>query len=96
MKRGREEEDEFERFLEACGKYGDVKQVQDFIERGIDVNAVDRWIDGTALHKAARCGRVDVVKYCFRTVRIWMLSADQNVPRFTVQLHMDMLRLQKC
>ena len=45
MKRGREEEfdkKDIWRFLKAC-KDGDVKQVRDFIRRGIDVNLKDKF-----------------------------------------------------
>ena len=43
MKRGREEEEKFydiERFHDAC-KNGDMSTVQEFFERGVDVNALD-------------------------------------------------------
>ena len=62
MKRGREEEDENEiwRFFNAC-ENGDVDIVQEFIERGFDLNAV-HGDNRTALHYAAEYGRVDVAK----------------------------------
>ena len=63
MKRGREEEEDFdendiERFHEAC-KDGNVKEVQDFITRGINVN-LKCTSKPTALHYAAVRGHVDV------------------------------------
>ena len=56
MKRGREEEEfdknDIQRFIKAC-KDGDVKQVQNFIRRGIDVNLKHEF-QRTALHYAAK------------------------------------------
>ena len=64
MKRGREEgefdeKDMIKRFHNACMK-SDVAKVQDFIQRGMDVNSKD--YDGTAFHIAAEKGHVDVAK----------------------------------
>ena len=64
MKRGREEEEfdenDIYKFVDACSD-GDVKHVQDFIRRGIDVNVKSIW-KRTALHFAGWSGCVDVVK----------------------------------
>ena len=59
MKRGREEDD-IERFINACMK-GDMAKVKDFIKRGIDVNVKDKY-ENTALKLAAREGHIDVAK----------------------------------
>ena len=66
MKRGREEEEEefdendMYKFVNACWD-GNMKQVQDFITRGIDVNVKDKF-KRTALYYAAARGHVEVTK----------------------------------
>ena len=64
MKRGREEEEftenEIKKFHFAC-ENGDVKEVQYFIDRGVDVNAKDDY-KSSALHFAAQNGRDDIAK----------------------------------
>jgi len=49
-----------EKLLEAV-KSNEIEEVRKLIEEGADVNVVDGWGD-TALHKASRFGRSDVVK----------------------------------
>ena len=64
MKRGREEFDDIKKFFDACGKDKDMVQVQEFIERGVDVNDARGGgiFEYTALHVAAMYENDDVAK----------------------------------
>lgn len=64
-------------FFEAA-RMGFAQKVREFIEAGIDVNAIDRRTQGTALHHAARSGDKETVDVLLATGKVNSLIVDNQ------------------